>query len=458
VTLAGAGWIVVLLATQVEPPAEPPAGAVVEPADAPSSIAVSAELSATSSAPAADGVPPLPTAGGTAEVWTLEQCLRRAMELRAELRGDDAAVAEASAEVEYARAGYLPSASVSAGYRRAAGAMTGLAGINDFALGVTARWVATELAWVPGEVRSAEAYAAAVAAGTEITLRAIRLEVLVAYDVLWGARRVAELTRETLAAAEHHREYAVVRGEVGLGAQADVARAEVEIADAVLAIAAADAAVETARARLARAIGLPAGATVDIPDDEPEAGPVPEPFAEVPERPELAVLERQVEAVREQAGSLEAGYWPQVTISASYGVEDDDFFPTQQVWAVGATVDVPLLSWAATSPAVDAAEARAAQLEARIETTRNDLVLEVQAAWYALQEALARLEACGPLLASAAENLRVAEGLYQEGAGSMIELVDARSAVQRAQITRVLAVRDVAIAAAEYRYAAGEEP
>jgi outer membrane protein len=438
-----AGWLVVVLAAQSAPPAEPEQ-AVADPL------------------PMAEaGAAPVPAASAAAEVWSLARCLERAVELRAELRGDDAAVAEAEAGVESARAGYLPSAALSAGYRRAAGAAggsSGLAGVNDFSLGVTARWVATELAWVPSEVRSAEAWASAVSAGTAATLRAIRLEVIVAYHVLWGARRVAALTRETLAAAESHREYAVVRGEVGLGAQADVARAEVEIADARLTIAAADAAVETARARLARAIGLPVGTAVDIPDDEPEAGAVPEPFAEVPERPELVVLERQAEAAWSQVEATEAGYWPQVTISASYGVQDDEFFPTRQVWAVGAAVDVPLLSWAATGPAVEAAEARAAQLEARLEAARSDVVLESQAAWHALQEALARLEACAPLLASAAENLRVAEGLYQEGAGSMIELVDARSAVQRAQITRVLGLRDVAIAAARYRYAAGEEP
>lgn len=427
------------LAAQAEPPPAAEAAAVVAGPVAPS--------------------PPGP--GAAVEVWDLEACLRRAAELRAELRGDDAALAEASAEVEYARAGYLPSVSAGAGYRRAAGAYgasTGLAGVNDFSLGVTARWVATDLIWVPDEVRAAEASAAAAVAGGALTLRRIRLEVIVAYDALWGARRVAALLRETLAAAEHHREYAAVRGEVGLGAPADVARAEVEIADARLAIAAADAEVETARARLVRAIGLPVGTTIDIPDDEPEAGPVPPPLAEVPDRPELAVLEREAEAARARAESLEAGYWPQVTVSASGGVEDDDFFPTRPVWAVGVAVDVPLLSWAATAPAVDAAEARAARLEAQIAAARDDLVLEVQAAWHALREALARLEACGPLLASAAENLRVAEGRYREGAGSMIELVDARNAVQRAQIIRVAAVRDVAIAAARYRYAAGEEP
>jgi outer membrane protein len=121
-------------------------------------------------------------------------------------------------------------------------------------------------------------------------------------------------------------------------------------------------------------------------------------------------------------------------------------------------VEFPIFSWSTVAPAVDAAEARAEQVEARLQTTRDDIALEIESAWYALEEARARLEACGPLLASAAENLRVAEGLYQEGSGSMIELVDARAAILRAQITRVQAVRDLAVAAARLRFAAGEEP
>jgi len=250
----------------------------------------------------------------------------------------------------------------------------------------------------------------------------------------------------------------LARREIGTGAAADVARADVEIADAALAAATADAAVQTARAGLARAIGLPAGAAIDIPDAEPEAGPLPELPVEGPERPELVALRGQAESARTQAEVAEAGYWPDVSISASAGLQDNEFFPTQEVWAIGAVVEFPIFSWSTVAPAVDAAEARAEQVEARLEATRDDIALEIESAWYALEEARARLGACGPLLASAAENLRVAEGLYQEGSGSMIELVDARAAILRAQITRVQAVRDLAVAAARLRWAAGEEP
>jgi outer membrane protein len=269
---------------------------------------------------------------------------------------------------------------------------------------------------------------------------------------------VAALTRQTLAAVQSHLAYAQARQEVGMGARADIARAEVEIADATLAVAAADAAVETARAQLARAIGLPANTPLVIADVEPEPGPIPALPDDVPDRPEVRALAWQAEAARTTADAASEGYWPQVTVSAGYGVEDDTFCPTRQTWSIGAAVEVPLFSRGATSPTIDAAQARAALYDAQLETTRSDIVLEIQSAWYALQEARARLDASGPLIASAAENVRVAEGLYQEGTGSMVDLVDARDAVQRAQITRVTAVRDVAIAAARLRYAVGEEP
>jgi outer membrane protein TolC len=416
------------------------------------------------SAPADGTAPAAPTAETppeAPEVWTLETCLVYAFGLRSEVLESDAAITAAQAGVESARAGYIPSATLSAGYQRVEGGFsraTSAVGVNSFSLGLSASWTATDLAWVPIRIRVAQESAQSVEVAAEVTQRAIRLEVVVAYYVLWGAERVSELTRQTQAAAQTHREFAVAREEVGLGARADIARAEVEMADAAVAVSAADAAVETARAQLARAIGLPPAMRLAIVDDEPSPGAVPGAPPVAPERPELVVLERQQAAAEAAVEAAEEGYWPQVTVSASYGVQDDTFFPTQQAWSVGAALQVPLLSWGATVPAVDAAEARAAELRARIDTTTSDIELEIQNAWFALQEARARLEASGALIASAAENVRVAEGLYQAGTGSMIELVDARAAVLRAQMTRVGAVRDVAIAAARLRFAAGEEP
>ncbi|MBI5502136.1 MAG: TolC family protein [Deltaproteobacteria bacterium] len=419
--------------------------------------AVATEAEAPAAGPEGAAEVEVPAASAPA-VWDLEACLRRAFELRAELRDADAGVAVVEAGVEQAEAGYYPTATASAGYQRVQRGLSGPAGENSFALGLTASWSATDLAWVPAAVRSAEALAEAAVASSEVARRAIRLQVVVAYDVLWGARRVAALVHETFDAVQIHREYALARQEIGTGARADVARADVEIADAALAVAAADAAVQTARAGLARAIGLPADAAIEIPDVEPGPGVVPEGPPAGPERPEVVALRRQADSARTEADAAAAGYWPDLSFSASAGLQDGDFFPTQEVWSIGAAVQFPIFSWSTVAPAVDAAEAKAEQLEARIEATRDDIELEFETARFALDEARARLDACGPLLASAAENLRVAEGLYQEGAGSMIELVDARAAVLRAQITRVQAVRDLAVAAARLRYAAGEEP
>jgi len=431
-----------------------PASATAQPSPETSTPPVEADAAEPVAAPPAE----TPPAAAEPAVWDLDACLRRAFELRPELRDADAGVAVVEAGVDQAEAGYYPAATASAGYQRVQRGAGGPAGDNSFSLGVTASWSATDLAWVPTAVRSAEALTDAAVASSQVTRRAIRLQVVVAYHVLWGARRVAALTHETLDAVRIHREYALARQEIGTGAAADIARADVEIADAALLVASADAAVQTARANLARAIGLPASAALEIPDVEPDPGAVPEGLPEGPERPEVVALRRQAESARTQADAASAGYWPDLSFSASAGLQDNDFFPTQEVWSIGAAVQFPIFSWSAVAPAVDAAEARAEQLEARVETTRDDIELEVESARFALDEARARLDACGPLLASAAENLRVAEGLYQEGSGSMIELVDARASILRAQITRVQAVRDLAVAAARLRYAAGEEP
>ena len=393
-------WAILVISMLV--PGLAAAQAATEGEAAPSAEAATA--AAAEEAPAEDPPAAAPV------VWDLEACLRRAFELRAELREADAGVAVVEASIEQAEAGYYPTATASVGYQRVQRGASGPGGDNAFSLGVAARWSATDLAWVPTAVRSAEALTDSAVASSQAVRRAIRLQVVVAYYVLWGARRVAALVHETLEAVRIHREYALARREIGTGAAADVARADVEIADAALAVATADAAVQSARAGLARAIGLPAGAAIDIPDVEPEAGVLPELPVDGPERPEIVALRRQAESARTQADVAEAGYWPDLSISASAGLQDSDFFPTQEVWAIGGVVEFQIFSWSTVAPAVDAAEARAEQVEARLETTRDDVALEIENAWYALEESAARLGACGPLLASAAEDLQVAEG------------------------------------------------
>ena len=74
-----------------------------------------------------------------------------------------------------------------------------------------------------------------------------------------------------------------------------------------------------------------------------------------------------------------------------------------------------------------------------------------------LKELKKALAAAGDLRASAECSLKVAEGRYRHGAGSMLELVDARAAFYTAQAEFIRAVFVAYSRAVLYSYATGRE-
>ena len=76
-------------------------------------------------------------------------------------------------------------------------------------------------------------------------------------------------------------------------------------------------------------------------------------------------------------------------------------------------------------------------------------------AWVSLQDAMARVDATRASEAAATEALRAAEGRYQAGAGTIVEVLTARTALQSASLSRIQAEFDVQSAVLQLRYSIG---
>ena len=101
------------------------------------------------------------------------------------------------------------------------------------------------------------------------------------------------------------------------------------------------------------------------------------------------------------------------------------------------------------------ANANLAATEAQTDALRQQIRVEVEQARTAVQAARAALEAAGEVLVNARERLRLAEGRYQAGAGSIIELGDAQVAATSAAGQRVQAEQAVSSARAALLLALG---
>ena len=259
------------------------------------------------------------------------------------LKADEAAYREAAAIVDEARSGYVPAVGVSAGATRS-GVHTpaGDQVSNQFDLSADASW--TIDVWgkirrqVESDVASAQASAAELAAArlsTQATLASDYME-LRSDDEL---KRLLDAT-----AVEDKRALDITQNQyqVGVAALADVVQAQTQYQT----VAAAAVNVGVSRAQYEHAIAVLSGqppanfaisevtTSLSVP-----AIPLAVPSALLQRRPDISAAERSMAAANAEIGVAIAAYYPDLSISASFGFQSSAINTllrvANEIWSVG---------------------------------------------------------------------------------------------------------------------------
>ncbi len=425
-------------------------------------LALALAFAATLAAEPAPLPGPPPAGRGEGASLTLEDALSRA---RAHpiTAGSQAQLAQASARAREAFAAFLPTGSASATYSRATSNDQRLAPESE---ATSPFYSATVNVQVPiwdfgrtlGQVRAARASTSAAEADLSATRQDVDTQVRVAYFGALAAEALVKVADDTIAQMQKHLEFAKASLEVGRRTRFDVTRAEVDLSNARITKIQADNGVATSRATLSAAIGEPVSdarlderAQADAPDPRPEEAVE----RALRARPELAALDLRMRASEASLAAARSAWFPVLSATGQYGWRGQDF-PLVHDWQVGATLSWPFLNGGADEARAD--ERRGAVEQAR--AARAAEVLQVRAdveqAALAVIEAHARRDVSLVLLGQAQENLELAEGRYQAGVGSIVELTDAQAALTSARAQHVRAGYDLATARARLARAIGE--
>jgi outer membrane protein TolC len=314
--------------------------------------------------------------------------------------------------------------------------------------------------WDGGRTASAVALAHGSERSAELDELGRRaLAVLDVTDAYFGAElagQVAVIAEASLGLAEQTLGQVRAGMSQGTAPEFDVVRAEVTRDNQRTALVRARAARDLALVRLHRLLGVPFDQPLEL-TTKLGGGDVAElarMVAGVPrgtERVSVAQARANVEIRRAQVGIARAARWPHVALFTSYGVVDypDGFWPDQDwrtSWTVGASVSLPLFTGFRTIGAIagaraevraaEALAAEAAQLAAVDERERASDVA-VEAAAYAASHHSTEL---------ARRAHEIAQVRYRQGVSTYLELVDARIALDQAQINRATAARDLQVA------------
>jgi outer membrane protein TolC len=160
-----------------------------------------------------------------------------------------------------------------------------------------------------------------------------------------------------------------------------------------------------------------------------------------------------------RAGAAEAverqtfrNFFPDVTGTGAYGGAQSQL---NESWTVGLALNWSLFDGGNRIARYQEAKALLEGARARIKSTELDIVQNLEQAEIAVEEAQERIQAAQTLVASAQENFRLAQGRFDAGVGTILELTDAQLALTQAQNTESQALADYRIALARLDRAVG---
>ena len=435
------------------------------------SALATALLLAGAAAPQPAATAPQTPAPTTTRVLTLEEALRLARQNQPQLGQARAGVEAARARADEARAPLLPQLSGYASYQRttrnfaarpgslpSGSAQTGTSSWDTtdyWSFGATLSQLVWDFGQSTGRFDAAKENAAAQGQSELSTGLQVLLSVRTAFFAARAARDLVGVALETLENQEAHLRQVQGFVEVGTRPAIDLAQARTDRANAQVQLISAENGYRTARAQLNQAMGIEGPTDYEIADealpavrgeDEPLEALLAEALAR---RPDVAALEAQVRAQRATLGSVGAGYLPSLGVSTGVTDTGPALGSTVWNWNAAATLSWNLFQGGLTRAQVQEARANLDGLAAQLASLRQQVRLDLEQARLGVRAAKAVLAAAGEALLNARERLRLAEGRYQTGAGSILELGDAQVAVSSAGGQRVQA--DYALASARAR-------
>ena len=263
-----------------------------------------------------------------------------------------------------------------------------------------------------------------------------------AYYSVLADQELARVASDRLRRAEQQLTLARARVTAGDAIATDSLQLFLEVTRARLAVTRSDSAVAVSQLRLGRLIGLSGPAqAAPVNTDSPLDLPLPldaaiaEMNARGPQVQAARANERRAGAV---IGAERAAYLPKLTVAATRGAYDAVLFPSAtRRTQIGVTASLPI--WNGGQREVAIARARADQsiaVSARKDTERAASEL-MTASYEGYRTARAGIELAKVGVAVAAENYRVQRARYAEGATTILDVLEAQTALTEAESSLV---------------------
>jgi outer membrane protein len=370
-----------------------------------------------------------------------------------------------AAQVSISKAAYLPNLNLSVGVAKADNRTV----IPDFRelsyrVQTTTRDAALGLSWTlfdfgvrEAKLNGARQLLIAANATKESILQSVFASTAQRYYQVLSAEGALNARKQAERAAKENFLAAEARHKAGAGGLSDKLQAQTTHAQATLDRVRAEGEWKSERGALAIAIGMPADTALTL-DANNASGPtsrfeqsIRELMREAEQsHPSLLAARAQLLAAREHVAEARAEGRPAVVLTAKLNrAPQVGAYPSEmyvQNKSIGLQLKVPLLDGVGHAYRVSAARAQEEARAAELSKVEQQVAMDVWKSYQELETETADVQAAGEFFQAATQSYQVAQGRYKAGVGTMIELLNAQSAVANATQQQVQALSNWRIA------------
>ena len=348
-----------------------------------------------------------------------------------------------AAQIGVGKSAYLPTVSLNAADNRTSGTNPG---VDQRSVGVTFSYLLYDFGSRSASLENSRQLLAAAIATQDSTVQSVFLAAVQDYYQVQADSAALDSAQESERAARESFDAAEARYKAGSATPADKLQAQTAYSQATLNRITADGNLRNAQGMLANMIGLDANRSVVL---------IPANTAAIPEnfegdiatlieqarqyRPDLQSAAAQVKAAEANADAARASGWPTISLTASSNHYNYSGLDSNGS-SVGINLSVPLFSGFSTTYQVRSAEAQVDAKSAQLEQVHLQVALDVWTAYQNLTTATQSLRTSAVLLDSAQQSAQVALGRYKAGVGSILDVLNAQSALASARQQRIQAM------------------
>lgn len=171
-------------------------------------------------------------------------------------------------------------------------------------------------------------------------------------------------------------------------------------------------------------------------------------------RPDLKALLAKEKSAKESLRLAKKEYFPDLNASLSTGFMGDNF-PVHHTLRLGASLNIPTVNPMLTKYKIDESKVNLSTALANITLQKQNIFFDVQKAHTNLKEIERRIPLLDATVKQAFQNFELADGRYEVGLGNYIELQDAQTDYNNAQLAYAQAVYDYNMARIYLEYSMG---